>query len=342
MKKTLIALAVLAASGASFAQVSITGNYTYGYRTANTLGDTAGSSLADTAGLGIDTSLVTFTASEDIGGGLKAKAEMKIDGLSRAGVAGGDSMLSLAGGFGTVTFSTGRGSDYLSGGTAGVGGVGLDGKVFSSLSASDGISYTSPSFSGVTFGVSHSEGAINQAGETASPIGLGVGATGTPAGAKYQRSNGVTLGYSAGPLAVNGNYTVWDQQGVGTTDAAGAGNGKSRISIRGSYDLGVAKIGAGARNTQFVVGTRTDSFLAVGVPLGSLTLGADWGQRTQADTVVDSKNNVTAGTRTGFGLKAEYALSKRTSLVANYARWDALVGASGANTETNLLVSHSF
>ena len=49
--------------------------------------------------------------------------------------------LSLAGGFGTVAFGTGRGSDYLSGGTAGVGGVGLDGKVFTALAASDSISF---------------------------------------------------------------------------------------------------------------------------------------------------------------------------------------------------------
>nr|CBA31570.1 hypothetical protein Csp_D27790 [Curvibacter putative symbiont of Hydra magnipapillata] len=135
-------------------------------------------------------------------------------------------------------------------------------------------------------------------------------------------------------MAVNGNYTVWDQQGTAATT-----NGKSRVSIRGAYDFGVAKLGAGVRNTQFVTGTRTDTFLAVGAPLGALTLGADWGSRVQNDTAAGGSAE---GTRTGYGLKAEYALSKRTSIVASYARWDKVVNAAGASTETNLLLSHSF
>jgi predicted porin len=88
-----------------------------------------------------------------------------------------------------------------------------------------------------------------------------------------------------------------------------------------------------------VTGTRQDTFLAVGVPLGALTLGADWGSRVHNDTAAAGSAE---GTRTGLGLKAEYALSKRTSLIASYARWDAAVGQATANTETNLLVSHSF
>lgn len=326
MKKTLIALAVLAASGASFAQVTITGNYTAGYRASSAGG-------ADSSGLGNDTSLVTFTAKEDLGGGLSASAFMNIDGLTRGGVGGGDSGMALAGGFGKLSLETGRGSDYLSGGTAGVGGVGLDDKVFSRLDASDSIGYTSPSFGGVTFGISHDEGAISRATETTSPIGLGSGAAGTPAGDTYQRGVGVTVGYAAGPLAVNGNYKVWDQSGTV------ANNSKNRISLRGSYDLGVAKVGAGFRNQQFVTGTRQDSFLAVGFAATSqLQLGADWGQRTQADRATATDN----GTRGGYGLKAEYSLSKRTSVVASYASWEPTVGAANRSTETNLLLSHSF
>ena len=112
----------------------------------------------------------------------------------------------------------------------------------------------------------------------------------------------------------------------------------NRISIAASYDLGVAKLGAGFRNTNFVTGTRQDSFLAVGVPLGALTLGADWGSRTQNDRFTATDN----GTRTGLGLKAQYDLSKRTALIASYAKWDGVVGANAATTETNLLVAHSF
>jgi predicted porin len=331
MKKTLIALAVLAASGASFAQVTITGNYTAGYESVSN--DTSTTTPGDHSGLGIDTSLVTFTAKEDLGGGLSATAVMSIDGMSRGGISGGDSSLALAGGFGKITLATGRGSDYLSGGVSGVGGVGLDGKVFTQTNASDSIGYTSPSFSGFTFGVSHSEDAGNRTGETtANFLGLGVGAAGAPS--TTQRSTGVTGTYAAGPLVATLNYTMWDQQGA---VAAANGNSKNRTSVAGAYDFGVAKLGVGYRNTQRMDGVRQDSFLAVGVPLGALTLGADWGSRAHNDTTATA-----AGTRTGYGLKAEYALSKRTSLIASYASWEATVGAAQRTTDTNLLVSHSF
>ena len=334
MKKTLIALAVLAASGASFAQVTITGNYTAGYRVSSGVGATATANGADQGGLGNDTSALTFEAKEDLGGGMAAGAKMSVDGLTRGGVGGGDSGLYISGGFGKISIDNGRGSDYLSGGTSGVGGVGMDDKVFSRLDASDSISYTSPSFSGFTIGLSHDEGAISRANEAASPIGLGVGAAGTPAGANYQRGSSVTLGYAAGPLAINGNYKVWDQQGT-----VASTNSKNRTSIRGSYDFGVAKLGAGYRNQQFVTGVRQDTFLAVGVPLGALTLGADFAQRVHSDTAAAGSAE---GTRTGYGLKAEYALSKRTSLIGSYASWEGVVGAAQRTTETNLLISHSF
>jgi predicted porin len=334
MKKSLIALAVLAASGASFAQVSITGNYTAGYRASTGVGATAAANGGDQSGLGLDTSAVTFEAKEDLGGGMAAGAKMSFDGLNRGGVGGGDSGMYISGGFGKISLDTGRGSDYLSGGTSGVGGVGLDDKVFSRLDASDSISYTSPSFGGVTFGVSHDEGAISRANEAASPIGLGVGATGAPAGATYQRGTSVTVGYAAGPLAINGNYKVWDQQGTAVTT-----NSKNRFSIRGAYDFGVVKLGAGYRNQQFVTGVRQDSFLAIGGNLGALALGADFGQRVHSDTVLAGG---TDGTRTGYGLKAEYSLSKRTSFIASYASWEGVVGAAQRTTETNLLLSHSF
>lgn len=340
MKKSLVALAVLAASGASFAQVSITGTVAMGYRVSGGVGATAASTGADASGLGTDTTVLNFAAKEDLGGGKAIEAKFGLDGVTRGGVGAGDASLAVSGGFGKISLATGRGSDYLSGGVSGVGGVGFDDKVFSRLDASDSIGYTSPSMGGFTLGLSHAEAATSRAAELTTPIGLGVGATGIPVANTYQRSSGVTGSYAAGPLAVTLNYTMYDQQGVGGTAAAvgDSNNSKSRVSIAGAYDFGMAKLGAGFRSTQFTLGTRNDSFLAVGVPLGALTLGADWGSRTQADRVTATDN----GTRTGTGVKADYALSKRTSVIASYARWDAVVGAAGASTETNLLLSHSF
>jgi hypothetical protein len=55
MKKTLIALAVLASSGASFAQVTITGNLAMGYRATT-------APAGDASGFGVDTSQINFSA----------------------------------------------------------------------------------------------------------------------------------------------------------------------------------------------------------------------------------------------------------------------------------------
>ena len=54
MKKTLVALAVMAASGASFAQVTITGQYGFGYA------QSSDSANATAGGLGISDSNISF------------------------------------------------------------------------------------------------------------------------------------------------------------------------------------------------------------------------------------------------------------------------------------------
>lgn len=320
MKKTLIALAVLAASGASFAQVAITGEYAYGWNTSNS------STGVEKSGLGVDTSFVKFAASEDLGGGLKASAEMSLDGFARSGTnaapgaaTGGDSALTLEGGFGKIKLANDKGADYLS---SVIGGIpGFDGKVFGARTFNDSIAYTSPSFGGLTFGLSHTE---NESG-----LGLNAGS----ASNVNQRSNSLTVSYAAGPLAVTGALTSWDNQ---DTEAAKPDNSKSRVRAKGSYDFGAFKLGAGVVQVQRNKGTTTDSILAVTAPLGALTLGFD---------IANSKRDgtgaaVTDVTKNGYGLKAVYSLSKRTSLIGAYTNWDE-GGTQRANL-TELLVSHTF
>ena len=97
MKKTLIALAVLTVSGASFAQATITGNYTFGFTS-----DTDNTGLVKN-GLSTDTAAIQFGASEDLGGGLKASAKVSFGGAARGSMVGGeDAYLQLEGGFGKV------------------------------------------------------------------------------------------------------------------------------------------------------------------------------------------------------------------------------------------------
>ena len=323
MKKTLIALAVLAASGASFAQVSITGEYAYGWNTVNT------NVGAESSGLGVDTSFVKFAASEDLGGGLKVAAEMSLDGFTRGAANGGDNSLTLTGGFGKIKLANDKGADYLSSVIGGI--AGLDNadsttknKVFGNRTVNDSIAYTSPSFGGLTFGLSHTENTAAQ--------GLGVGS----ASNNNQRSNTLTASYAAGPLAVTGGLTSWDNQ---DTDTVAPNNNKSRVRAKGSYDFGVFTLGAGVVQVQKNKGTQTDAILAATVPFGALTLGVDFGS-AKRDGTGAAATDVTA---TGYGLKAVYSLSKRTSLIGAYTSADTGVStATQRATLTELLISHTF
>jgi len=120
MKKTLVALAATAVTGA-FAQVAITGNIDIGL--ANSSGQTTANNTTAIAGSNTSTQTLAFSGTEDLGGGLKAgfKLETTIAANSASSLNGSaqtapyadghvwsgtpfssEQFVSLAGGFGTV------------------------------------------------------------------------------------------------------------------------------------------------------------------------------------------------------------------------------------------------
>ena len=329
MKKTLIALAVLAASGASFAQVTITGSLAMGYKA------TTSSAAGDKSGLGVDTSEIDFMATEDLGGGMKATAKMGLAGADRsnesalttAAVAGRDASLVLTGGFGAVALTSTRSADYLSGGLSGVAGIGFDLKVFGVRRIADAISYSVP-VGPVSLTLQHQENSITSIPTSG---GLGVGATGSSA----QRLNVISATYAPGKLAANIQYLSYDNR----DNAVGSNTADYVTRANGNYDFGMAKLGLGYSQANYSGGgTAKEGLVGVSVPLGAVTLGAQWGQRKVEDATGTAIAN---GTFHGSGLNAAYALSKRTSIVGMYARWD-VPAASSASTEASVLVIHNF
>jgi hypothetical protein len=113
MKKSLVALAVLVSTGATYAQVSITGTLQMGYlqTTHNALTGAPATTqqlfasglgtgynknpAGDSSGIGVDTSVINFNASEDLGGGYRVSATFGLDGVTRASANGGDAVLNL-------------------------------------------------------------------------------------------------------------------------------------------------------------------------------------------------------------------------------------------------------
>lgn len=359
MKKSIVALAVLAASGAGMAQVTITGTVAYGYKASTNAakkgtatqqstqgvteaiaGGSGGNAVGDASGFGIDTSLITITAKEDLGGGMSVAAEMSIDGMNRAGIAGGDASLKLTTSVGRLTLQTYKPVDYLSGGISGVGGAGMDNKVFPSRGLKEGVGFDTK-LGPVFVGFAHLEQA-SVSSSTTSGVGAGYGVGGSGAASTTgQRLNSLSATYVGGGLIANVNYLVYD----GRTDNVNTSY-KDVIRAAASYDFGVAKLGGGMSLLTTTGGsTLTDSMVAVSVPVGALTLGANFAQETSAGTIAQASLGMAAGqldqTRNGYGLSATYALSKRTSLIATYANWLSAAGKD-RSSETNLLLSHSF
>ena len=350
MKKSLIALAVLAASGASFAQVSITGNVTYGYQS-TTVADVKSAAVpgavllagGDTAGLGsegAETTGLTFVANEDLGGGFAAKATLNLATGARAASMGKDHSLALTTPVGGLVLGTARGADYLSGGIAGLGAyfTGWDGtadRLFTTRTSRDYAAFIVP-VGAVTFSLSQHEGA----GEVA----FGSGMTGTTAAINGGSSAPVTTvsaTYSAGPLVANGQYAVYKNSGA-------TNNAKDTTRLAASYDVGMVKLGGGMVITNHTAPTAgnspktSDYLVAAKVPMGASSFGLTYASRTYSDMTQGY-----SATGTGYSLEYGYAMSKRTSVIANYGRWTPVAMMStatvvDASSQYQLLLSHSF
>jgi len=349
MKKTLIALAALAATGASFAQVTITGNLVSGYSqaTSNTYGGTkAGNNRVITqnvaSGFGVDTAEIMFTAKEDIGGGQSVQAELGLENVARGGAAGSafgaaDVKLTYTNtSFGRIQFGNTRGAAVFSGlPSAGAPVIDMDAKLFETRSFSEYVQYAAP-VGPITLVYQYGEG-----GGTApnTGVGIGQGTSGTPFTVR-QRSNTLLALYREGPVEAFVAYKGYDNPNA---DRALSGpvqlTKDTQWSLQGAYDLGVAKVGFGYARTTLNTGpVETDMLLGVNVPMGALEIGATYGSAavsgirdmvaTKFINSLDPFGNGTKaiqqeaeGTATGWSVGAKYNLSKRTNFKVNYAAW---------------------
>jgi len=309
MKKTLVALAAVAVTGGAFAQATMTGAIAFGYDNQTT------SAGATTSGMGMDDAEINFAISEEIEGLGKLSAGMGFGAGGKGDAAtGNDSSIKLTTASGAaITMGTTKGASYLTQGLASAGTAyqwDLSGKLFGSRTINDAVSIKVPVAEGVSISVAHSEAAV-------ASYWTGTGAAGN---GTEQRYNTVSLDYAAGALAANVGYRSYDN---GVTGSETSKNTRNRASA--SYDLGVAKIGAGYESTAFVYGnTQTDSLFSVNVPLnGALNVGAQFGQKA-------TSGGTTNETFNGNLLVANYTLSKRTYLVGNYYSYAKSGGTQNA------------
>ena len=320
MKKSLIALAVLAASGAAFAQSSVT---LFG-RIDASVGTTDTTTNGVTTNKGTELMNGNFTGSrwgmtgkEDLGGGLAAVFSLEnrfnIDSGTDGGGFGGNAFVGLTGGFGTVhlgrTYTAYDSAKAVSTGSS-VFDTGFTptGTPSYTVRGENQIKYVTPTMSGFSASVSSGLKEDKTAGK--------------------KDVNGLALMYAAGPLSA----------AVGTqTDT----NGDNMI-VSAAYNLGVASVSAGYSTLELVNGGNQSNGINLGVtiPMGALSFSLGYGSgetETAAGAAVSEYS--------GFGAGVRYSLSKRTSLYAGYKN-EKNENAAGLNIKGTKLtafgVTHLF
>ena len=343
MKKSLIALAVLAASGAAMAQSSVTlfgiVDTAVGYvDNVNAAGD----SVYGLTTSGNATSRLGFRGVEDLGGGLKAgfwlEGEVFGDNGGSSFNFARRSTVSLMGGFGEVrmgrelTPSYSKTSSYDLFGQTGIGQFmgwtgnwyGIDGDSGNALRSSNMISYYTPNFSGFT-------------------AGLGYGFDEQTTG-KAGRYIGGYAAYDNGPLSVALSY---DERNVA------ANFDRNTLTLAGSYNLNVVKLNAIVQQTKDdVIGTdrKVNAYaLGASAPVGAGEVKLQYAMYDQK--AIDSKAH-------HISLGYVHNLSKRTAVYGTVSYMDnkdasslglaaknlntAGPGAGESQTGVQVGVRHSF
>jgi len=380
MKKTLIAVAALVATGA-FAQstVTISGVLDAGLSVANVQATTG---LADRvtaiAANNIATSAIVIAATEDLGGGMKANVfvetnpDMAGTSASAAGIApiagalksgaafgGGQRHIGLSGGFGTIKMGApnnatidviGMSSSFgtaLGGGNSstfsrtGVAGIaGAVGIQTRIVRAEKSVRYDSPVMNGFTASFNFS--AANSVNGVSSTTGVQT----------------IGLTYSNGPL--NAGFATTTAKNSGTTGVAGldalastnvsssntaaatlaAGESITYNALAANYNLGATTIYAGYTTNKRSIAGTEDG--------SSINVAAKY-QLSGAVSLAGNylkKTDALAAANGGkvLGLGLNYDLSKRTTVYARYEKMDTAVafGNGGERTTVATGISHSF
>jgi predicted porin len=259
MKKSLIALAVLAAAGAASAQSSVTlgGILKEGVGRTSFSGTGTGSNTALIDG----SSRLLISGTEDLGGGLAAyfqvDSRFRMDdgtaGASRLG--GGNTFIGLRGGWGAFQagqfdthYCTSVNDDISGNGTAialQASSCALQGFVNGSGGTGRSIAVTSRSQNSLRYVTPNLSGFTGQVTYSFNPYGSERAVTATtPRGGATQ----LGLNYDQGPLAVRFSYYRHTATGgtvatTGANAATGTAASQRAWTLGAGYDFGIAKVG---------------------------------------------------------------------------------------------------
>ena len=346
MKKTLVAIAALAAFGAAWAQSTVT---LYG-RVDASVGKTEVQSTGGLPALDVGASVNSGQVSgsrwgmqgvEDLGGGMKANFRLESgfnvdDGKSAQGgrLFGRAASVGLSGGFGSI--GLGRQVTLVANGgwaitngyanydawasTANNAGFGNPGSVATdSVRKDNSIIYATPNMGGL--------------------VGSLMWAPGENGTAAVNSSDYWSLGldYNSGPIWVTFQYES-DEVNPATFASAAGGTRQKAWILGGKYDMGIAALALSYQRAE--VGTVEDRGWALGLnaPLGPVNLAFEYARETT------ETGGAFASRANALNLRVSYPLSKRTDVYAFLSDGKSRTAAGGTQdlSRYSLGVRHSF
>ncbi|MFA7287168.1 MAG: porin [Patescibacteria group bacterium] len=312
MKKSLVALAVLAASGASFAQSSVTVYGIVDMWVGSLDNGTTSTTLLNSGG--VSANRWGLKGSEDLGGGLKANFNLEQGFNSDTGAAATansafsrQSWVGFSGGFGEVRVGrtttpfddvSGVANALFDSDLSPMYGVGAPNGVFASATyvarPNNTIFYQAPDFGGFSGAISYS---LDESVAAAPNV------------------TSMNLTYAAGPVAVQLGYQTED-----IVNTVGLPDDYSVVRLGGSYDFGTFKLMANYGQATSIGNQSgfdaTDYQIGADIPVGSaLVVSVSYAKSDDSNPAAFA---AAEQSREGYGIAAAYNLSKRTFLYGGY------------------------
>lgn len=332
MKKSLIALAVLAASGVAMAQSSVT---MYGVADVGLVKSSGVSAQMTGSGLmNNGTSRLGVRGVEDLGGGLKASFNFEQSINQENGAAGAwdrATWLALSGGFGRFQMGRTLNPSFFGlyvwelTGTANYSVVGTQFNWTGIGPRTNSVfQYTTPTMGGFSATLGYTMKPDNIVGANGYVLNPSTGVVGLqnpllPASAGAQRAKyDLNVIYANGPLRAALSYNKTNSM-------------KANMALGASYDFGMAKVAGSIQNN--------------GGPSKGFTIGATVPVGAFALTLDIARENGTGMKNTDVLLEGKYALSKRTFAYAAYYKDGAAPGGvykTGAKNHLGLGIRHNF
>ena len=321
MKKSLIALAAVAASGAAFAQSSVT---LFGVVDANVTHVRGEDNWNGMGNSGNSSSRLGFRGVEDLGNGLKAQfwLEGAINNDDGLGYGAGKtsknsdggfsfqrrSTISLLGNFGEVRLGRSLTAAYDATSRYDVfGNVGVaQARLWEQNRQNNMVGYYSPNFSGFKVGVNYGFGESTDANGNVSN-----------SASSYA---GIGLTYDNGPLSLGLGYDrLNDGNRENSNGVVAFADERRTWTLGGSYNFGVAKLAAAYANDKFdnAAGATTKKqksyYVGLSAPVGAAgEVKVSYNRYNVETAVIDGKADQ-------FGLGYVHNLSKRTAVYGTYA-----------------------